>query len=264
MMSHMRQLSFVWIALIALLLLVAPLGWAHDHDDDDEAPFDEAKIFFELNHTDGDLGIHALIDGEPWKRLKIEDHKEIEILKVQVHGRLKRQGLTELFFESAEPGFDELSPEAFFRRFKEGIYEIEGVTLDGKELESEVELTHLMPAPPANVRVSGMAAAEDCDAEELPTVPASAPVIISWDPVTLSHPDIGRTKEPIEVVQYQLVVEREESSTLVFSVDLPPGDELGIEIPAAFIALGDEFKYEILVREASGNQTAIESCFKVE
>ncbi len=264
MMKPTRQLSFVCIALVALLLLAAPLGWANDdHDDDDETPFDEAKIFFELNHTDGDLGIHALIDGEPWKRLKIEDHKEREILKVQVHGRLKRQGLTELFFESAEPGFDELSPEAFFRRFKEGTYEVEGLTLEGEELESEVELTHLMPAPPGNVMVSGIAAAADCDADDLPAVPDGDPVIISWEAVTHSHPDLGRKDEPIDVVQYQLVVEREEPTTLVFSVDLPP-EVTELTIPAGFIALGDEFKYEILVREEGGNQTAIESCFEID
>ena len=37
-------------------------------------------------------------------------------------------------------------------------------------------------------------------------------------------------------------------------------------VPREFLALGepgDEFKFEILVREASGNQTAIESCFRV-
>ena len=47
------------------------------------------------------------------------------------------------------------------------------------------------------------------------------------------------------------------------SVELPPG-VTEIEIPEAFIELGDEFKFEILVREDSGNQTAVESCFEVE
>jgi hypothetical protein len=65
------------------------------------------------------------------------------------------------------------------------------------------------------------------------------------------------------VVKYQVVVEREEPTLLVFSVDLPP-DVTEIEVPAGFIALGDAFKFEILVREASGNQTAVESCFEIE
>jgi hypothetical protein len=37
-----------------------------------------------------------------------------------------------------------------------------------------------------------------------------------------------------------------------------------MSIPAEFLALGDEFKYEILAREESGNQTAVESCFMIE
>ena len=47
------------------------------------------------------------------------------------------------------------------------------------------------------------------------------------------------------------------------SVDLPPS-VTELEVPAGFIALGDELKFEILVREASGNQTAEESCFEIE
>ena len=42
------------------------------------------------------------------------------ILLLRASGRLARQGLTELFFESAEPPFDELPPTGFFRRFPEG------------------------------------------------------------------------------------------------------------------------------------------------
>jgi hypothetical protein len=32
-------------------------------------------------------------------------------------------------------------------------------------------------------------------------------------------------------------------------------------IPAEFLALGETFKYEVLAREESYNQTAIETCF---
>ncbi len=266
MTKYTRILPVFLVAVAALILaFAAPQSWGGDDEDDDgdemEIPFDEANVFFELNDTDGDLGIHALIDGEPWKKLEIEGPNGREILRIGAKERLKLQGLTELFFESAEPTFDELPPEEFFDRFPEGEYEIEGMTLEGDELESTVEVTHLMPAPPENVRVSGIAAAEDCDADLLPLV--SDPVIISWDAVTESHPDLGRTGEPIEVVKYQVVVEREEPTLLELSVDLPPS-VTEFEVPAGFIALGEEFKFEILVREASGNQTAIESCFLVE
>ena len=100
-------------------LLAAPIGVVADEHDEEEIPFDVAQVFFELNNTDGDLGIHALIDGEPWKHVIIEDPRERRILGIGLRGRLRRQGLTELFFESAEPPFDELPPAVFFKRFPE-------------------------------------------------------------------------------------------------------------------------------------------------
>ncbi len=113
-----------------------------------------------------------------------------------------------------------------------------------------------------NVTVSGVDAAEDCDVEPLPAV--SSPVVISWDPVTMSHPDLGRSGEPIVVTNYQVVVAREEPELLELKVDLPPG-VTSFEIPEDFTDLdsGDGFKFEILVREESGNQTAVESCFEL-
>ncbi len=52
-MTRHRGLLRVLLAAVVALILVAgaPVGWA----DDDEIPFDEAEIFFELNNTDGDL-----------------------------------------------------------------------------------------------------------------------------------------------------------------------------------------------------------------
>jgi hypothetical protein len=249
-----RVLFIIVAATVALILgAVAPQGWAQ------EISFADAEIFFELNNTDGDLGIHALIDGEPWKRLEIEDPNERSMLNIFLQGRLRRQGLTELFFESAEPTFDELKPEQFFRRFPEGEYEIEGITLDGQELESVAELTHLLPAPAENIKVNGTLVPEDCDAGPVPGV--SGPFTISWDPVTLSHPELGRTEEPIEVDRYQVVVEREEPP-LKFTVDLPPS-VMSLTLTSGLLSSGDEVKLEILVREESGNQTAVESCFEV-
>ena len=223
-----------------------------------ELPFGEANLFFELNDTDGDLGIHALIDGEPWRRLEIEDPSERLMLNVSVSGRLGKQGLTELFFESAEPPFDELAPAQFFRRFPEGRYEIDATTLEGGELEATVRISHIMPGPPENVELSGVPAAEDCDATPLPAV--AEPVVIRWDEVTESHPEIGTPGRRVEVEHYQVVVERE---GLVLSVELPP-EVTEFEVPAALTEPGDELKFEILVRAAgTGNQTAIESCFVV-
>ncbi len=229
---------------------------------EEEIPFDEAELFFELNDTDGDLGIHGKIDGEEWKRLEIEDPYERQMMYLKAKGRLKRQGVTELFFESAEPDFDELDPRLFFRRFPQGIYEIEGVTLDGEELESEVYLSHVIPAAPDNVTVNGLAAAEDCDSEELPVV--SAPVTLAWSPVTESHEELGQPGD-IEVRYYEVVVEVDESDFKVTS--LIPGSITEWQVADDdFFTLSEEgeYKFEILVRDENGNKSAIESCFIVE
>ncbi len=249
-------------AVSALLLMITVPVWAGSDSDSDskEIPFDVANVFFELNNTDGDLGIHALVDGGPWKRLSIEDPNERRNLNIRLTGSLRRQGLTELFFESAEPTFDELEPEVFFKRFAEGEYEVEGLSLEGDELESTAIVTHLMPAPP-EIEVNGEELPEDCDEDPVPEV--SEPFIISWAPVVLSHPDLGRTNEPITVTNYQLVIEREEPSPLTMTFDLGP-DITEVELPPDLLEPGDEIKVEVLVREESDNQTATESCFEVE
>ena len=263
--TRLYQPRIAWgiAALLATALAVGAFAQDAGAQNGEEIPYDEANVFVELNNTDGDLGFHALIDGEAWKRLRILDPDGHIILDVRDKGALLQQGLTELFFESAEPDFGELTPEEFFERFPAGEYEISGVTIEGDQLESEVEFTHIMPAPADNIQISGEDAAEDCDAEPLPEV--GTPLVISWDEVTKSHPDIGDPTDStdIEVVGYQVVVEREEPTLLIYSVELP-ADVTEIEVPDAFIELGDAFKFEILVTEASGNRTAVESCFEIE
>ena len=147
--------------------------------------------------------------------------------------------------------------------------------LEGEELESEVEVSHVMPAPPENIKVNRHPAAENCDAEDLPSVRRGRRVTIGWDPVTTSHPTIGKSG-PVEVARYQVVVEydvedeEENEVTFVFSADFPPSDgRMRVTVPRQFIAAGidaglEEFKFEILVRAVNGNQTAVESCFEIE
>lgn len=251
-------------------LLVAPAAGLAEEHEEDELEFEEAHVFFELNNTDGDLGIHALIDGDPWKKLQIMDQYEKKLLSVNVRSRLRRQGLTEFFFESAEPTFDELTPAAFFARFPAGTYAIEGVTLEGDEIVSETEITHRMPAPPVPT-VNGFAAAVQCDDEEpgydATEVSDEDGIVIAWPDVTTTHPDLGEPGD-ITIYNYEVVVETEfeigdEEFASVFSVILPPG-VTSMTIPEEFLEQGDEFKYEVLAREESFNQTATESCFVLE
>jgi len=244
---------------------------ANEHEEE-EIPFDVAEVFFELNDTDGDLGIHALIDGEPWKRLSIENPKERKILTVFARSKLRRQGVTEIFFESAEPLFSELPADEFFGRFPPGTYEVEGLTTEGGELESETEITHAMPAPAAPT-VNGLPLAVQCDDElpgyDAPTV--TLPITIAWPPVDRTHPTLGTplNSPDISIVNYEIVVETDldtpdgEEFTTVFSARLPP-EVMSMTIPDEFLGQSDEFKYEVLAREESWNQTAVESCFLID
>jgi len=241
-----------------LALAITPVTGNASRDDDDdggEMPFAEAEIFFELNDTDGDLGIHASIDGGPYTELEIENPRGRTIFEVEGKGALRRQGLTQLFLESAEPTFDELAPEKFFRRFPEGVYEIE-VERGRRETSVEVELSHVLAAPAPNVTVNGLAAAENCDAD-LPIV--EEPVLIDWDPVTESHPELGRPG-PVEIVRYQFFTEQDD---VKFAVDLPP-EVTEFVVPLEITAPGGEFKFEIIARTQDLNNTAVESCFVIE
>lgn len=234
----------------AALLAAGPLVAAED-----EIPFAVANVIAELNNTDGDLGFHALVDGEPWRLLEIRDPSGARILRVRPTGELRLQGLTEIFFESAEPEFDELTPEEFFARFPEGVYEISGVSVDGEEMESEAVFSHVMPAPPEFL------SPEQTDCDEPLWIPAG-PVVIEWAPVTASHPEIGRSDPGIVIAGYELVVAREDGPELSLSFRLGPG-ETAVTAPPELVTPGHVYKYEVLAREATGNQTAEEGCFEL-
>ena len=244
--------------------MVSTTSWASGGQEETE--FEEAEIFFELNDTDGDLGIHALIDGDAWKKIRIKGPDGKRMLDIRLKSRLRQQGLTELFFESAEPTFDELEPAAFFERFPPGEYTIVGRTLEGQKISSETELTQIIPAPP-DFTINGTPArlldGSDCDEEELTEL--SNPVVIEWDAVTESHPDLGAFSDDLEVLRYQIVAEYEDDDerTFVSSVDITPDDKIAhysMTVSPEFFLDETEFKFEVLVREASSNQTAVESC----
>ena len=110
---------------------------------------------------------------------------------------------------------------------------------------------------------------EDVDGYDAPVV--SGDVVIAWGAVDSTHPSLGfpQGSDNITIVNYEIVVEAEletedeEEFVSILSVILPP-DVTAMTIPAEFLAQSDTFKYEVLAREESWNQTAIESCFLFE
>jgi hypothetical protein len=242
--------SVVAASVVAALVLIFGLAAPEVR----AAQFTEAQLFVELNDTDGDLGLHASIDGGPWKVLEIEDPNGHTLLEVTARGNFARQGGTQLFLESAEPPFDELAPEEFFSRFPQGRYQIEGTDLNGREFKATVRLSHVLAAPPANIRVNTeLDKVKNCDEASLPSV--TGPVTISWDQVTESHPGIGASGN-VDIARYQFFVEQ---GDFKLAVDLPPAVTT-FAIPSAVITPGS-VKIEIIATTSTGNNTAVEQCF---
>ena len=234
-----------------------------DSDDADELEFDEFELYFELNNTDGDLGIHSIVDGEPWTHLIYEDRNGRQLIDVQLSGSMATQGLTEFFFESAEPTFDEVSPAEFFSRFPGGTYDVEGTTIDGQAIEGEATLSAVLPAPPvvyigANPVSSHEGCADDSTEDPVAMPELSGGLRVEWDPVDSHHPQIGESGD-VDIDIYQFVYENED---VHLTVDLDP-ETTDFVIPAEFVNSGDPGKLEVIVRDSSHNQVATEACFQV-
>ena len=229
------------LAALALAAAKAESRGDRDDDDEDEVELEVARVFIEWNSTDEDFGIQFFWDGVPWSEMTIEDGSGREALSVKPKRSLRRHGLTEGFFESAEPG--DVSMEEFFRRFPEGTYEFEGRTLDGRELEGEAEFTHALPAPPENL---SPAEGDEVDPDGF---------AVSFDEVS---EDIHGN--PIEIAYYEVIVEKEDDEPILqtFRVILRPS-VTSVGIPAAFLEPGTEYKFEVIAVSEAGNKTITES-----
>jgi hypothetical protein len=196
-----------------------------------------AKIYFEYNSTPEDLGVHVFLDGEDWKRLKIVNPKDVTIFQVQGRGPYSQLGMTELFFEGAEPALSEFPLEDLLELFPEGEYEFEGLTVDGEEIEGTAILSHAIPDGP-EVSTDGI---------------SGNSLVIEWDPV--DSPPEGFPDEEIEIVGYQVIVGS-------FQVTLP-ATATQVTVPPEFVdsLASGEHQFEVLAIDASGNQTITEGYF---
>lgn len=240
--SCLRRLLLFLVPVVALILASTTRElWAQDPS---EIPFSEAKYFIELNATDNDVGVQALLDGEPWRWLRIERPDGRKILEIMTSRSLTRQGLTELFFESSEPSLDEVPLAEFLAQFPEGEYEFEGKTIDGKDIRGKATFTHVIPAGPVIVLPQ----------EGVLVNPNN--LIIEWEPVTKT---IAGSSE-IVITGYRVIVEQVEPLR-VLSIDLP-ASVTSVKIPQEFFVQHNTLhKFEILAIEAGGNQTITERSF---
>jgi hypothetical protein len=122
-----------------------------------------------------------------------------------------------------------------------------------------------MPAPP-RVYVNGTPIFMEDDPSHFncdnPLTEITRPVVIEWDPVATSHPEIGTPNEDIYVNNYEVAIEIDETSWVSNTI-LPP-DTASFAVPDEILDLNDEIKFEVLVRGDNWNQTAVESCFELE
>jgi hypothetical protein len=228
----MKRRICLWSSclLVALALGLGADTWA--------AEFAEARIFIEYNSSDNDLGFHVFLDGEDWRSLKIVNPDGRTIFEVAGRGPFRELGMTELFFEGAEPSLDDFPLVDLLALFPEGDYTFLGVTVDGVQLVSKWTFTHAVPAGP---RVS---AEVDVDT-----------VTIRWQQP--ASPPEGFPDRRVRIVGYQVIVGS-------FQVTLPASSRK-VTLPQEFtrsLAAG-EHGFEVLAIEAGRNQTITAGSFTI-
>ena len=236
---HVRKRTA--IGVLAALLTVAAVSSVASADQEQQAriPFSKAKILFELNATAQDAGIQVLLDGEGWDHVAVLGPDRGPLLELDADGSVGEIGVTELFFESAEPSLADLPLDELFAMFPEGRYRFAGTTVEGQRLFGAAMLSHDIPAK-ANVLSPAEGAVTDPDN-----------TVIEWQPVT----------EPagIRTAGYQVIVELEDPLR-VFSVDLPASDT-SVTVPSEFLEPGTDYKFEVLAVADNHNQTIHEGTF---
>jgi hypothetical protein len=246
MKKRILLVALGFLGILAVLLPAARWGWTQGEKH--KLLFSKSKLIIEFNSSAEDIGVQVLLDGEPWRKLAIFTPSDLKVLDVLAQRSLRKQGLTEFFFESSEPSLAEVPLEEFLARFPEGEYEFEGLTVEGEAIEGVATFTHVIPAGPEIISPVS-------ETEDLPVVDTED-FEIEWVPVT----ETIFGSEDIEIVGYQVIVEQVEPLR-VFSIHLP-ASATSVEVPEEFFAQkGTLHKFEVLAIEAGGNQTITEGEF---
>lgn len=203
-------------------------------------PFSTSKLLFELNATARDMGVQALLDAEGWETAAIYNPDGKLLLRVRADGSIGKIGVTELFFESAEPSLDDLPMAKLLKMFPEGRYAVVGRTPEGQRIVGTAELTHDIPAAAVVVRPRDGAVTDHRH------------TVIDWKPVT--------RPKGIDITGYHVIVEHEDPLRN-FEVDLPAW-VTKVEVPRHFLAPGTAYKLEVIAIERGDNQTLVESEFR--
>lgn len=234
-------------AIAATASISAMLGGANA-----QVEFSKHDIYFELNATDGDAGLHGILDGDAWASAKIKGPGgTFDVIRAISNQDSPEFGMTELFFESNEPPLEERSFAELITLFPPGNYKFVGVTTANEAMVAWDILSVAMPCPPV-VRVKR-------DAE--------GDMLIRWRLQPGDYnPDTGVCSQTNPVtpalVQAFFSVENEDIGlSRTFSVDLDPATRR-VEVPDEFFFGVDpdevDAKAEVIVVAPDGNRTAIE------
>ncbi len=222
-------------------------AWAYDGTGDGRhharpavVDISDARLKFEINDTDKDGGIQVFIDADPWRRMTIYDPSGRKLFRAVTKGSIGKQGGTELFLESGEPTFDEVSLEELLGRFPEGEYRFRGRGNQGEKLVGTALLTHNIPDGPE--LVSPLEGDGPVDPDN---------TVMRWLPV---GPANGSP-----IIAYQvLVVQPETDFAAIPKITLDimmPASATSMTVPPGFLQRDTEYEWEVLALEASGNQT---------
>ena len=115
--------------------------------------------------TDGDLGVHGLMDDHGWRELCVFAPDGARILWVKPGAQLEEQAIAGIFFESREPELDEFGFEELAASFPEGEYTVRGLNVDGTTLTGVINFTRDVPAPPVITLPAGLGEDDEEGAE---------------------------------------------------------------------------------------------------
>ncbi len=252
MKKHMLIIPVFLVAVVALIF-----GAAVSDGSAATIQLADSDIYAEINWTDGDAGIHIFLDGEGWDMMEVFDPDGNSIVDVMAdyNYSVGEQGITELFFESAEPSFEEQSLAEFLELFPAGNYRFEGITTEGDRLRGTGIFTHNFPCAPDEEQI------------EIIQNPGGS-VTIEWEPVTqklnTAVEPVVCGGGPVNIAGYEVVVEFEQNGTgqtYVVSYELGAAAD-SVTVAAEFFqsleGMQGEFKAEVIAREVSGNQTITE------
>ncbi len=229
----------VLLTAVALIVLVAGVAAGGAG----AVQLEEADVFMEINDTDGDAGIQIFLDGEGWDTMQLKAPNGQVLFSLVAERGIAVQGLTELFFESAEPSFDEQPLEEFLDLFPAGQYKFRGTTTEDEVITGKAKFTHKIPGAP-----------EITSPEEESTVDPDN-VVVAWEKA--ASPPGSR------IVGYQVIVEKDEGTLRVFSADVDK-NTTSVTVPPEFMKSGFPYKAEVIAIEKTGNKTISEIEFETE